>query len=125
MLNLLNFSWTKEIINSFAADKIENDTSYDIAIGWDLRHLLGIKTIYSKERLAYDNISIPIETTLKVYKAFKKARAGNSKELEHLEKICRMYEEILGMILEVENRATEILDTNCKKVNIRNIASEY
>ena len=67
-------------------------------IGRDLIRILGIDIMYSKGRLVWDNISIPMKTAPVVHEAFKKAWAGNSEELERLEEIYRMHEETLDII---------------------------
>ena len=69
MHNLSGISLIKEITYSFAAGKIENNTSCDAIAGRDSICLSGICVMCSKEYLAQDKNYIPMKIDFKLYEA--------------------------------------------------------
>ena len=69
MHNLSGISLIKEITYSFAAGKIENNTSCDAIARRDSIYLSGIGMMYSKGCLAHDKNCIPMKIDFKVYEA--------------------------------------------------------
>ena len=119
------FCPTKEITHFFAVDETDNDSTYDAIIGRDLICNLQIDILFSKGRLVWDNISIPMKTAPAVQELIKKNLSGHADYDMYLKEVYRMHVAQDDVIQEATSRATEILDADYSKSNIDDIVNKY
>ena len=61
--SLINFAPSCKIEWLVAVDKTESHNLYDMFIGQDLQHAIGMDILFSSQKLRWDGIEIPIQTT--------------------------------------------------------------
>ena len=113
------FCPTKEITHFFAVDETDNDSTYDAIIGRDLICNLQIDILFSKGRLAWDNMFMPMKTAPAVQELIKKNLSGHADYDMYLEEVYRMHVAQDDVIQEATSRATEILDADYSKSKTR------
>ena len=83
------FCPTKEIMHDFAVDETSSSI-YDVIIMRDLLHTLGMDSLFSKWRIVWDDISIPIKTSSQVQKIIYHHLHGEDETIEYFEELHRM-----------------------------------
>jgi len=59
---LIDFAPSREIEWLVAVDETESHNRYDMIIGRDLQHAIGMDILFSSQKLRWDGIEIPMRT---------------------------------------------------------------
>jgi hypothetical protein len=60
--SLIDFNPSHEIEFVVAVDKTDSQSCYDMIIGQDLQHAMGIDILFSSQRLRWDGNEVPMRT---------------------------------------------------------------
>jgi hypothetical protein len=60
--SLIDFTLTREIEWVVIVNETVSQSRYDMIIGQDLQHTMGIDILFSSQRLRWDGIEVPMQT---------------------------------------------------------------
>jgi hypothetical protein len=109
---LPEFASSKSVTWDMFVDEIDDkNRPYDMIIGRDLQKVLKIDILWSEERMDWDGISVPMRSK-------SQDHLNHAALVENLGQLYEMTNEDGEIVMQIQNRATKILDAKYKKADI-------